>query len=418
MATQQSRFPRNRWLDPLQLISGKHVYAARRLRHSLQVLALLAACCFAAPGALSTAASAAPTRPLSCPTSPSPGVGECQGTVLTALIPASFAPPSGGPLIWGGTWNVCMAYDQLLSYSSSTGQRDSLEQFLRLLRANQNGFVWEGNWIITLQSTSGGLALIQFNGLSPWAPGVDLDNPSSWPKDWADAPKCPPPTPPCMTCLPQLGSLFTFDFFAYAPIADISGEAQCPPSSPAGSWCPPSVGNPITLTVTGFHSARGPTGVTEDLGAVDGFADVQLSISWNPAQQVGPLVWNFDDEAVDPTTGQAQRTPTVTSGVNQPVSHTFAYSSLFDPIRQCVRPCPGDLTGPPMAGYPNGTPAFQISVSSNWNLLYTERVTDFEGQTATTSFTVDLRQFGSPTPYFTSATTLPLFVVSYGSVTP
>lgn len=407
MATQHSRFPGTPRLDRRRLISG-----TRRLRRGFQVLALLAVCCFATPGLLPTVVRAAPAHSLACPTSPSPGVGECQGTV-TSLVPTSFSPPSGGPIAWGGEWSACMDVQDASNYTTSIGQFNTWQSFVTEYRhANVIDETWSGNWILSFLATADGMILLE--NATPNVPQSVWSQPHP-----LGGPPCAPPQAPPMTSLPQIGSVFSFNFFAYAPIADISGTAKCPAGSPAGSWCPPSVGNPVTLTVTGFHSAAGPTSVVKDLGAVDGFADARLSLSWNLNQQVGANVWDFDDEQVDPTTGQAQRTPTVTSEVNQPVSHTFDYSSAFDPIRQCVRPCPGDLTGPPMAGYPNGTPAFQVQVSSHWNLRYTETVTDFQGQTATlTVDPVDLRQFGSPTPYFTSVTTVPLFVVSYGSVTP
>jgi hypothetical protein len=412
MATQPYRLPRTRWLGPPSLISCKRVCATRQHRHKLEVVALFTVFLLVFQGSLPFSARAASYAPLTCPTSPSPGVGECQGTALTGLAPAHFSPPSGGPLAWGGEWSVCMSWSDATRYAYDLGQLTYLVAIQDIFRQNNGyGLTWTHNWILTLLGTADGAVIME--NAYPYDP----NNVSSNPPPWPNVP-CAPPSPPCMTCLPQMGSVFSFDFWAYAPVASITGSARCPPGSLAGSWCPPSVGNPVTLAVTGFHSTRGPTGVTEDLGTVDGFADVTLSINWNPAQRVGLLSWNFDDEQVNATTGQAQRSPVVTSGVNQPVSHTFAYSSAFDPIRQCVRTCPGDLPGPPIAGYPHGTPAFQVSVASHWNLIYTERVTDFAGQTATITYAVDLRQFGSPTSYFTSVTTLPLFVVSYGSVTP
>lgn len=416
MATQRPRISGNRWLAALWRVFCLRSHAARRVGWGAQVVVLLFVFLFAVQGSLAPSTHAAPAQPASCPTSPSPGVGNCQGTAMT-LAPPSLSPPSGGSIIWGGSWTTCAPLSWFVTYATATGQYGKYWQVIDYYR-NLNAIreIWYGNWYVTLQATTGSLALI--NTASPVAPPpYNLTDTSNWPPVAGPWPPCPPPRPPCMTCLPQLGSVFSFNFFAYAPIASIAGGASCPAGSPAGAWCPPSVGNPVTLTVTGFHSALGPRGVTQCLGAVDGFQQVCLTLSWNLAQQVGPLVWNFDDEQVDPTTGVGRQSPPVASEVNQPVSHTFAYSSAFDPIRQCVRPCPGNLKGPPIPGYPAGTPAFQITLASNWNLLYTLFVRQFDGQTATTTYTVDLRRFGSPTSYFTSVTTLPLFVTSYGSVT-
>ncbi|HEX6780008.1 MAG TPA: hypothetical protein VF099_17500, partial [Ktedonobacterales bacterium] len=121
-----------------------------------------------------------------------------------------------------------------------------------------------------------------------------------------------------------------------------------------------------------------------------------------------------DDEEVDPTTGQGQQVSGVNINVQRggigpsnSVSHTFQYSSAYDPLRGCVRPCSGDLTGP------KGSPAFQVSVSSNWWLYFCIRINN-QAETCTQ---IDLRQYGAAQPYFTSVTTVPVPVFSYGSVT-
>jgi hypothetical protein len=149
---------------------------------------------------------------------------------------------------------------------------------------------------------------------------------------------------------------------------------------------------------------------------IPGLYNYSLCMRWTPGTQVGDFIWNFDDEQVDPSSGQGQ----AVSGVNynvpsvlgQTINHTFQYSSGFNPLRRCVRPCQGDLLGPPMAGYPQGTPAFQVSVSSNWFLQVLQCLNGVCGAWQT----INLQQFGSPTPFFTSVTTVPIFVVSYGSV--
>lgn len=144
-------------------------------------------------------------------------------------------------------------------------------------------------------------------------------------------------------------------------------------------------------------------------------------------------MWDYDDETVNPQNGQGERIPGTNDGVpsgigqaNAPAPHTFAYGSAFDPIRGCIRPplpstqpnCPGDIKGPAIPGYPNGTPAFQIQVAVNWDLQMDTTYWSNGGSTTTGWRTVDLRLFGAPNPWYTQVTLVPLFVVDGGAVTP
>jgi hypothetical protein len=366
-------------------------------------------------GAQAQPAAAAAIQPLKCPMYAGNGAAHCNEAKVTSLSPSplSLKPTGGGSISEWDRWTICVSTREFEDIFTAGGDPRRIFIFEEHILTEDNND-WDGNWTL-------GMYMSDFAGpqIYYWEPygvskAVEMGDKANWP---TPRPECPPPAPPCVTCTPVVTQIVlnsSFDFWTYTPNPAIDGEAACPPDSPAGSWCPPTVGNPVTLWVS-----EEPRGDTEDCGELDNYLGLytrlDVCMRWLRASD---YTWNFDDEHVNPSTGQGQRTPTVTSVLDEQVTHTFEYSSAYDPIDRCTRPCSGDLKGPPAPGYPNGTPAFQVTVASTWILQIRQRAT-LEGNTGPWSDweTVDLRDFGAPASSFTSVTTLPLFVLSYGSVT-
>jgi hypothetical protein len=344
---------------------------------------------------------AASVYPQECPTSPWPGAANCSGAV-TAIGPVQLQPP-GGPVFTWRSWRECVSEEWLRAWFFSESPEAGNYFIDYILGANGD---WYGNWIVTMTRISG---LLDVTNPVPYAYNAATPNGPYTP--------CPPPQPPPPTSTPEIQDTY-FDFWAYAPVAVVSGSADCPDGSAAGAWCPPSVGKSVHLTVIAVDPAQGSRESCSGRITIPNLYWYTICMQWTLGGQVGGYTWNFDDAEVDPTTGQARQVSgvnyNVSSSLGQTVDHTFQYSSAFDPIRGCVRPCQGDLRGAPMPGYPQGTPAFQVQVASNWLLQVQECL---YGACSGNWTTIDLTQFGSPTSYFTSVTTVPLFVVSYGSVT-
>jgi hypothetical protein len=402
METQQS--PLSRTARVTARAAGKALWKALRrpISQGICALLLIGALGVSPAGSAASHAHAASARPHSCPTSYSPGAANCVGSI-TATGPGQLQPP-GGPVYAWDTWTACVSLTWLENWFLSESP-EAYDFFETGVRPQWND--WNGNWIVTM-------AWI-YQMLSVTNPIPYQYDPAAI--DTTPKAPCPPYQPPPITSLPQIQTVY-FNFWAYAPEAVVSGSADCPASSPPGSWCPPSVGEPVHLTVTNIASPRGSTQSCTQMINLPGLYDYVLCMRWTRGSQTGGFTWDFDDAQVDPTSGQARQVSgvnyNVSSALGQTVSHTFQYSSAFDPLRGCVRPCPGDLLGAPMAGYPQGTPAFQVSVSSNWFLQFQQCLNGLCGAWQN----LDLRRFGSPTSYFTSVTTVPLFVLSYGSVTP
>ncbi len=376
-----------------------------------------------APAGTAQPVQAAPAQPMKCPMYSGNGAAHCQEARVTLLSPSpvTLEPSGGGSVTHWRRWSICAStakfFDIFVGDHSDPGWEHRGWTFLEHIQGTDHND-WDGNWTLWM-------GYLNPDDTEPWLYGwepydVSMDVVMGPKENWPDPPPpCPRPTPPCLTCAPVVSTIAlssSFDFWAYTPELLIDGEAACPARSPAGSWCPPTVGNPVSLWVSGFSNERGQSiGEGSLFNYLGIYSRLDFRLRWVPT---GPYVWNFDDAHVNPSSGFGQRTPSVSSSLNQPVSHTFEYSSAYDPIRQCAHPCPGDLKGPPAPGYPNGTPAFQVRVASTWNLELSQRVV-LEGRTSNwVTQTVDLRDFGSPTSYFTAVTTLPLFVLSYGSVTP
>lgn len=414
MATERPTFSRTQRLASLFALGFRKHSIVRRAGQFLPMAFFAFVLVFNPLGNPAHQALAASARPQdSCPTSYSNGGAACSGAI-TQIIPGTLQPPGGSIFPWNSWW-ACVSTQQLITWIYANDGPNAWRIWDIVDDIDNN--LWDGNWDILVDVLPTGQVI--WGGYNPhgvtqqqvWDPNA----PASWPNP---RPPCPPPQPPCLTCAPQIQVTY-FNFWAYAPKAVVSGYADCSASTPAGSWCPPSVGNAVHLWVSGFTSSQGPRGACSNLGDFGGLypGGYTVCMRWVQSQRVGALAWDFNDEHIDPTSGQGQRVSgmnyNVDTDVNQQLAHTFEYSSAFDPIRQCVRPCQGDLSGPPMAGYPNGTPAFQVQVASNWSLQFLQCLNGCGAWQ-----TIDLRQFGSPTPWFTSVTTTPLFVLSYGSVTP
>lgn len=340
-------------------------------------------------------AHAAPADP-SCPTWYTNGAARCAGKVTNT---PTINPPVGG--VGWDKWFVCMSYNQADDFVSTVIDPEGLGIYMIEEKVNYNQ--WDGNWILGLQFWDGFLSLTDtFPNYAGWA------NPAStWPNPRPPCPAVSAP-PPCHSCLPQITS---FDFRSIAPTPLVSGQATCPDGTVNN--CPPSVGSPLQLWVDSWVNPPGQR-TCQFLGGIqDLYRDVTICMWWEPDPNFG-LTWNFDDETVDPKTGAGTQTPPVPGGEDpaHPVSHTFQYSSAYDPLRQCVRPCNGDVNGP------NGAPAFQVNVSSEWDLFFSVGGHDADGTPFFVSTQIDLRQFGSPTgtSYFIENSLVPVPVLSYGPV--
>jgi hypothetical protein len=357
-------------------------------------------------------AHAAPAAP-SCPTWYTDGAAQCQGKVTQAGPPTLQPPPESITL---GSWIACVPFSQIEAWFYEPSDPVPWDHF----ESDPSVQGWRGNYYVWM--------LVYPDTILPSYPWPDADAHNIYqpipqptpPGDWSDQvpsggwPLCPPPTPPCTTCfpIPTINALY-FNFWAYAPVAIVSGRSSC--TDGTFQECPPSVGHSVQLWVDRFASNAGPTSACTDLSNVGIYAvlyrSLSLCIQWR--EQQGSLSWNFDDEAVNPTTGQGQQVSGVNinvpggTGPNDPVSHTFQYSSAYDPLRRCVRPCSGDLTGP------KGSPAFQVSVSSKWWLYFGISI---NGQPYTWTRINLQSQYGASQPYFTSVTTVPVPVFSDGSV--
>lgn len=228
---------------------------------------------------------------------------------------------------------------------------------------------------------------------------------------------CPPPPPPPPPGNPVV--FLTYDsILAFAPEAFWSGTADCPAGEPPGDACPPSVGNAIHVWVAGFGSSRGPTQVcSKVLSPFWYFTSYQACLRW---RQVGGTTWDFDDETVSGARvkGLNYGVPEAGTGPGSAISHTFEYPSGFDPIRNCVRPCPGDALGPPLPGHPGGAPAFQVTVNAVWEVELRECFSTGGPPACTAWRFIDLRTLGAPTADFTSTSLIPVPVVEYGGSPP
>lgn len=395
MATQQFAVASNRRI-------------ARRLGRCAPLVALLAVLVLIPAGGQPRAAHAAPANSPSCPTWYNDGAAQCQGQV-TQYIPGTIQPPG---LVWPGTWMVCVTRVWMdLNYPLIN---EWLLGHLLLGTPPPPGWPnWTGGWLFQMQST--GSWPPSFLAFHPFVGVWTVNDPAlPLPAQQVDCPPAGNP-PPCTTCVPQF-QFTSWNIWAYAPVAVVAGKASCPGNNFNGT-CPPSVGNEIDLWVDHFNNVN--TSVCQDLGTYGGlYNDLTICMQWR--LQVGSLTWNFDDEEVDPITGQGKQAPGVNINVQRggigssnSVSHVFQYSSAYDPLRGCVRPCQGEMRGPTTAQYPAGTPAFQVTVSSNWWLWFGVCA----NQQACQWNIAPLRQLGASQDYFTSVTTVPVPVFSYGSVT-
>ena len=411
MATQRTAISRTqrlarRWFRHLTTARAMTTFGKLAPLIALILVLLLTPLGQSAPRAHAAGAGAP-----SCPTWYTDGAAQCQGTVTQVGPPTIQPPPSTFVL---GTWTVCVPFSQVLAWNPYRPQLwytwwDSYND-------------WSGNWLVDMIAYPFGV--FPTGTMSPFY-YQDTSFYQLWQHPptiagWITPPAggwgpCPPPVPPCQTCIPipTIQSVY-YNFWAYAPVAIVSGRSSCTDGS--FQQCPPSVGHPIQMWVDRFVSSVGPTSACTDLTNVGNYAGLYQSLifcmQWR--QQAAPPTWSFDDEEVDPNTGQGQQVPGVNIGVpggsgpNNPVSHVFQYSSAFNPLRGCVRPCTrSELTGP------KGSPAFQVSVSSNWWLYFGISI---DGLPFTWT-QVDLTQYGAAQPYFTSVTTVPVPVFSYGSVT-
>jgi hypothetical protein len=414
MAAQRSAFSRTQRLARRcfrRLIAAKIITSVGK---TAPLVALIFALLLTALGQPAPKAQAAPAASSNCPTWYTDGAAQCQGKV-TEVGPPLGGPPPGGIVL--GSWIACVPYSQIFAWFYNPNpdvwehwwDDPSVEEW------SGNFYVWMVVFPDTIEPAYPWPDASPTNVFQPIPPAPNP--PGNWqsppPGGW---PPCPPPKPPCTTCfpVPTFQDVF-YDFWAYAPTAVVSGRSSCTDGS--FQECPPSVGHPVQFWVDRFVSNKGPTTACTDLSNVGVYSilyqSLILCIQWRLGEQVGSYSWSFDDEEVDPNTGQGSQVAGVNidvpggTGPDNPVSHVFQYSSAYNPLRRCVRPCPGDLNGP------NGSPAFQVSVSSNW-WLYSG--ISINGQPLTWT-RIDLRDFGAPQPYFTSVTTVPVPVFSYGSVT-
>jgi hypothetical protein len=210
----------------------------------------------------------------------------------------------------------------------------------------------------------------------------------------------------------------TFDsILAFAPEAFWGGTAACPAGDQPDDACPPSVGNPVQMWVAGFASARGPTQTcSRVLSPFWYFTSYQACLRW---RQRGAVTWDFNDET-NGTRIKGQNYGVVESGTGagSALTHTFDYSSGYDPIRNCVRPCSGEALGPPLPGHAAGSPAFQVTISSVWEVELQQCFATGGPRTCTSWQVLDLRTLGSPAATFTATSLIPVPVVEYGATPP
>lgn len=224
-----------------------------------------------------------------------------------------------------------------------------------------------------------------------------------------------PPPPPSNPVI-----YLAFDsILAVVPEAFWSGTADCPAGEPSSDACPPSVGNPIDIWISQFASAAGQQSqqCSKVLSPFLNLASYQACLRWN---RVGSIVWDFDDETVDGVRvpGRNYNVVEVGTGEASAISHTFEYSSGFDPLRNCLRPCPGDALGPDLPGHPGGSPAFQVTVSTVWEVQLQECFSTGGPRICTPWRFIDLRTLGAATADFTSTSLIPIPVVEYGASPP
>jgi hypothetical protein len=208
------------------------------------------------------------------------------------------------------------------------------------------------------------------------------------------------------------------DILAVAPKAFWSGTATCPAAEPAGDACPPSVGNAIQIWVASFASTSGRAQIcSRILRPFWYFTAYRACLRW---RQVGGTIWDFDDETVNGSRVKGQNYGVVESGTGRgsAISHVYEYPSGFDPLRNCLRPCPGDALGPPLPGYPGGSPAFQVTVNSVWEVQLQQWFATGGPLTPTAWQTLDLRTLGAPSANFTASSLIPIPVVEYGASPP
>jgi hypothetical protein len=409
MATQQSSHSRNPSIARRMWARCRSRARAIPLAGKRAVLmALLIIFPFLWLGGPTRQVHAAPADP-SCPTWYSDGAARCAGHVTNT---PTLNPPVGG--VGWNKWYVCMSPVQADNFVNDVIDPEGLDIYML---EEENSFKWFGNdhnWILGLEFWEGTLALTDtwpaYNAADVFYYPYPLEKPVPNPQE--TPPACPPLSapPPCSTCMPQITA---FDFWSMAPTPMISGRATCPDGSVNN--CPPSVGSPLKLWVDSWVNPPGLQ-TCQNLGGIqDLYQDVTICMWWQP-HPGSALTWDFDDETVDPGTGVGTRTP-AQSGIGydpaHPVSHTFQYSSAYDPIGGCVRPCSGDMNGP------NGAPAFQVAVSSEWDLYFSVSGHDWNGTRFYRSTQINLQDFGSPTgtSYFIENVVVPVPVFSYGSVT-
>jgi hypothetical protein len=158
----------------------------------------------------------------------------------------------------------------------------------------------------------------------------------------------------------------------------------------------------------GAQTACTPAPLTNYLG----YDSWSACLSW---VQDWPIRWNFDDMTVNRQRlwglnyGVAERG----LGAISAVSHTYEYASDFDPLRNCVRPCRGDQTGPVLPGYPNGSPAFQVQIQTPWRLQLCQSWTSGTFSGSGCSW-IDLTQLGAPSAEYFSQNVVPIPVLQYG----
>ena len=406
MATQQYNHPRGtRVRHYLHIYRRTYTQAKAAAGVAGRLIPLLALLLLLPLGGGAGQARAAQGANPSCPTWFSDGAAQCAGQVKNT---PTLNPPYGGA--WS-RWYVCMSFLDADNFVSNVIDPQGLGTYMDTYSGIYKWFGNDHNWILGLEYFNG--VLILFDTYPAYYPGNVWAPPPFFqpvPNPAEPPPPCPTLSapPPCTTCLPQIQD---FNFWSVAPTPVISGKATCPDGSVSN--CPPSVGNQIQLWVDYWLNAPG-TETCQYLGALPYvYQYVTICMWWQPHSST--LTWNFDDETVAADSGAGKPTADVSGGndSNHPVSHTFEYSSAYDPLRGCVRPnsCSGDLTGP------GGAPAFQVTVKSEWDLYYSVGGADWNGTGFYYQTYVNLTPFGSINPYFTETTVVPVSVLSYGSVT-
>jgi hypothetical protein len=165
------------------------------------------------------------------------------------------------------------------------------------------------------------------------------------------------------------------------------------------------------ISVNGAQTASSPT-LIDFLG----YDTWQGTLTW---VQQGSIRWDWNDENVNGQRifGQNYGVPESGLGPAFAVSHSYDYASDYNPLRNCVRPCSGDRLGPPLPGYPNGSPAFQVLIQTTWRLQLCQRWTSGASGGNTCTF-IDLRTLGAPGQNFISSNLVPLPVLQYGASPP